>query len=76
MKMRIDDNMEGGEMKAKETMNAVAAKLEEIEKMIVNIQWTDEEVRDATLGKDLNALNQHLDNAKGRAITIFYSVKF
>jgi hypothetical protein len=29
-------------------------------------QWSDEEVLDHKLGKDMDALRQHLDNASGR----------
>jgi len=39
------------------------------------INWTQAEISDAQLGRDMDALRQHLDNAAGRCSTCIHDVR-
>lgn len=48
----------------------IASILHHAKSALDQIDWTDEQVRDAAIGADLTALETHLDNTRGRLSTL------
>ena len=56
-------------------MAGIQARLNEIYYDLQRLSWTDAEIQSRELGRDMDALRQHVDNAAGRCSTVIRVLK-
>lgn len=56
-------------------LTRIARELEAVRETIHNTLWEPSDINDEALGKDLTALEQHLDNAQGRLSTVIEDLR-
>lgn len=55
-----------------ETIRQLVNEINALQSTIESIQWSDKAIADTKMGEHVDELSKHLDNALGRASSLYY----